>query len=261
MSNVLAIYKREIKSFFVSPIAYGVIAGFLVMSGFFFYITLTQFLDVTYRSTMEAQAAQQLPPPLNVNVMVIPSLFTYFAMIILLMNSLITMKLFAEEKKMMTIELLFTSPITSLQTVLGKFFAGFTLFMIMLLPTISYFLIMDIYGDPELTPIFTGYIGLILLGGVFIAIGIMASSLTENQLVSVAISLSISVLFWISSWPVNLMGTSFLSSIFNYLSLQNHLIDFIGGIINTRDIIYFVSLIVFAIYITYRSLESMRWRS
>ncbi|MCH8286702.1 ABC transporter permease subunit, partial [candidate division KSB1 bacterium] len=149
MTKIWAISLRELRSYFVSPVAYGIIAAFSIITGYFFYVSLSFFLDNSTRIIMEAQMSQQLPPPVNVNTEVVRPLFDNIAFISIFMIAMITMRLFAEEKKMMTIELLFTSPITNFQTIMGKFLAGYLLYCTMLLPTVVYFIILVIFGNPE----------------------------------------------------------------------------------------------------------------
>lgn len=261
MSNIWAIFQRELRSYFVSPLAYGVIAGFLIITGFMFYISLVQFQDLVGRAIMEAQEYRMPPPPINVNEVVIAPLFGNIAFMSLLLLAMITMRLFAEEKKMMTIELLFTSPVTSFQAIMGKFLAGLGLYIIMIIPTSFYCIILVIFGEPEILPILIGYSGLILIGAVLISIGLLVSSFTENQLIAVVLSLSIFLILWMIDWPANVIGQPAVSSLLSYISFPNHFRDFTKGVLDSRHILYFLSIIALSLYLTQRSLESMRWRS
>ena len=261
MNNIWAIAQREIRSYFVSPVAYGIIAGFLIMTGFFFYVQLTYFLDITVRTMMQAQMYGQMPPTVNVNLSVVRPLLGNFAFLSLLMLAMITMRLIAEEKKTMTIELMFTSPVTTFQMVIGKFLAGYTLYVIMISLTSVYFIILAMYGNPSIFPIISGYLGLLLLGAVFTSIGLLVSSFTGNQLVAVALSLSIFLILWVIDWPTNFIGQSTVSSLLSYISLPNHFSDFIKGVIDSKHIVYFLSVIALSLFLTHRSLESMKWRT
>jgi len=261
VSNIWAIFQRELRSYFVSPLAYGVIVGFLIITGFMFYDLLDDFLETARRLAWEAyNVYRTLPPPFNVNEEVIRPLFGIIAFISLLFVAMITMRLFAEEKKMMTIELLFTSPVTTFQMIMGKFLAGFALYIIMLLPTSIYCIILVIFGEPEILPILTGYLGLLLLGAVLISIGILISSFTENQLIAIALSLCIFLLLWMIDRPASGIGQPAISSLLAYISLPNHFNDFTKGVLDSKHILYFLSIIALGLYLTQRSLESMRWR-
>ena len=148
MRHVMAIFGKELRSYFYSPIAYVVIGIVLVISGYFFNGYLSFFLETSYRANMQAQMARTMPPALNVNVYVIRPLFQLLSTIVLFLLPAITMRLYAEEKKQGTIELLMTSPISIFQTILGKFFSALCPFVVMIAPTRSYSIILDAYGDP-----------------------------------------------------------------------------------------------------------------
>ncbi|MFQ6104811.1 MAG: ABC transporter permease subunit, partial [Candidatus Glassbacteria bacterium] len=176
MRNVWAIYRKEMRSYFVSPIAYIILAFFIAISGYFFYGLLVQFLEFSMRSMMQAQYYKMAPPKVNVNEMVIRPLFLNMSIIVLFFLPAITMRLFSEEKKSGTIELLLTSPVTQFQTIIGKFLAGVTLFASMILLTIPLIIVLFMYGNPEYGPVITGYLGLLLFGASFVAIGLLISS-------------------------------------------------------------------------------------
>jgi len=256
--NIIAIFNREFRSYFVSPIAYAVIALFLVIAGYFFYIMLYQFLDWAFRYTMQAQQYRMAPPKLNVNQLVIRGLMHNFGLIMLFIVPAITMKLFAEEKKTGTTELLLTSPLTTTQIVLGKFFAGFGLLLAMIAPTILYMLIIIIWGNPEILPILSGYLGLIFVGSSFVALGLFISSLTENQIIAYVGGLVVLLLFWIIGWS-SIAGSK-IGSVLSYMSLINHLDDFTKGVIDLKHIVFYLSFTTFGLFLTYRSVESMKWR-
>lgn len=260
MRNIWAIFLREFRSYFLSPIAYVVTSIFLVITGYFFYTYLTGFLSYAVQSTMQAQSMRALPPRINVNMLLIQPLFHNFSVVTLFMLPMITMRLFAEEKKSGTIELLLTSPITSIQITLGKFFAGLALFLVMILPTSIYFLILILFGEPEIMPIFTGYLGLILLGAGFVAVGLLISSFTENQIVAGVVSFGFFLLLWVIGWLANYVDPS-TGRILSYISLINHYDDFTKGILDTRHIVFYLSFMTFGLYLTYRSVESVRWRT
>jgi len=258
--TVWAIFLREFRSYFVSPIAYVVTTIYVIITGYFFYTYLTGFLQYAVQSTMQAQAMRALPPNLNVNMLLIQPLFHSFSIVSLFMLPMVTMRLFAEEKKTMTIELLLTSPVTTVQTVLGKFFAGLALFLVMILPTVLYFIILVTFGEPEINPIITGYIGLILLGSGFIAVGLLISSVTENQIIAGATSFGVFLLLWVIGWLANFVEPA-TGRILAYLSLINHYDDFTKGIIDLRNVVFYLSFLIFGLYLTYRSIESIRWRT
>ncbi len=259
MKNILAIYRKEMRSYFISPIAYIILAFFAAIAGYFFYGLLVQFLEFSMRSMMQAQYYRMAPPPVNVNEMVIRPLFLNMSIIILFFLPAITMRLFSEEKKSGTIELLMTSPITQTQTILGKFLAGCSLYAVMIFLTIPFVVILFLYGDPEVGPVITGYLGMLLFGFSFVAIGLVISSLTENQIISAIATFGVLLLLWVIDWMAAYTGPT-LGAVFTYVSVIDHLDDFAKGLINSQDVIFYLSLIGFALFLTYSSMESLRWR-
>ncbi len=260
MRNIGALFQREFRSYFVSPVAYVVISMWVILTGYFFYANLTVFLDYTRNVMMQAQYYQQMPPPVNVNFMMIQPLFHNFSIILIFLLPMVTMRLFAEEKKTMTIELLMTSPITTMQTIIGKYLAAVALYCVMLIPTLIYFLVLAMYGSPEMWPVVTGYIGLLFLGACLIAIGILISSLTENQIIAGAVTMGVFLLLWIVGWMASFVGPS-AGAVINYVSLLNHYDDFTKGILDTKHVIFYLSFVFFGLYLTYRSVDSIRWRA
>ena len=179
MRNFLAVYTKEMRSYFVSPVAYVIAGVFLFLSGYLFRNILMQFNFLCMQFAQQAQymGGQNLPP-LSLNEIVVTQFFGVMDFIWLLVVPMLTMRLFAEEKKNGTMELLMTSPISSLQVLLGKFFACLSLYTIIVALTLVYCLILELYGEPDWGPIFSAYLGYILLGGTFIAVGVLASALT-----------------------------------------------------------------------------------
>jgi ABC-2 type transport system permease protein len=255
MKNIWAISKKEIKTYFTSPIAYVVTAVFLVLVGFFFYSLILWFNSYSMQASRYPEAIQQL----NINQMVYSPLFHNISIILIFVIPGLTMRLFSEEKKRQTDELLFTCPITVNQIILGKFFASlFVLFMMLLLTGILS-LFTFAYGNPEFAPILNGYLGLFLMGAAFIAIGIFFSSLTENQVVSFVLTLGTLLLLWVLSWAGS-SASGMLKDVLNYLSFIQHFDDMTRGILDTTDIVYYLSFIFFGLFLTHSVIQSRRWR-
>ena len=259
MRNVWNIFVKEIQSYFVSPIAYVVIALFLLISGVFFYLILSSFIEFAFRATMQAAQFRQPPPIVNVNQMVIRPLFVNMSVITLFMLPMLTMRLFAEEKKSGTIELLFTSPVTNWQIILGKFAAGFVLYTAMVFGTAVFHIVMFKYGKPEFKPVLSGYLGLLLMGAGTVALGGLISSFTENQIIAAVGTFSAMMLLWVIGFIGNYAGPT-LGGLLTYLSIIEHFDDFSKGVIDTRHIVFYLSLAFFGLYATYQSLESGKWR-
>jgi ABC-2 type transport system permease protein len=255
MRKTLAVLEKELEAYFVSPIAYAVMMVFLLLSGFFFYNILSYFNFQCLQYSQYPYALEQL----NLNEMVMRPLFHNMAIIILLMAPLLTMRLFAEEKRSGTIELLMTSPVTHWQVTLGKYGACLLVYALMLATTFLYTVILVMYGEPDLGPILSGYLGLFLMGAAFLSIGLLASSTTENQIVAAVISFGALLLFYVIGWMSSSVGVT-LGKVLSYLSIVEHLDDFVKGVIDTKDIVYYVSFVFMGIYMSIRSAESSAWR-
>jgi ABC-2 type transport system permease protein len=255
MKNIWAITKKEIKSYFTSPIAYVVITVFLVLVGFFFYSLIWWFNSQSMQMSQNPAYFQQL----NINQMVYSPLFHNISIILLLMLPLLTMRLFSEEKKIGTDELLYTSPISINQIILGKYFASLIVLFIMLLLTGILSLFTFAYGNPELAPLLSGYLGLFLMGAAFIAVGIFFSSLTENQIVSAILTFGALLLFWILNWASYAAG-GIWKDVLNYLSFFQHFDDLTRGILDTTDVVYYLSFAFFGLFLTHSVIQSRRWR-
>ncbi|OLE73907.1 MAG: hypothetical protein AUG12_03280 [Acidobacteria bacterium 13_1_20CM_2_57_8] len=257
MRNVLAIIERELRAYFISPIAYVVLTIFVFLSGIFFRTILSQVMQMGLISQMQAQ--QLGPRPMDMPGMISRGFLSTMSVIMLFMIPMITMGLFSEEKKRGTIELLLTAPLTDLQVILGKFFAAGSFFVILLLTTWIPMSVLYIYGSPASGPILTAYLGLLLYGLSIIAIGLFISSLTENQIIAAVISFGAIMVLWL----VDVMAGSAESTtkeVLTYLSILSHLDDFTKGVLATSHIIFYLSLTLVALFLTYRSVDSLRWR-
>ena len=250
MSTVASIFKREVKSYFSSPVAYIVLVVFLVLSGLFFFIYVHGFVESQYDPRLQSYGRK-----LNLNDFVITPYFGTINILLLLMIPLITMRLLAEEKKNFTSELLFTSPIGSLQIVVGKYLASFFLFIVMLALSYINVGVLQFVGNPDPFVILTGYIGLVLLGGSFLAVGLFASSLTENQIVAAIVSFGLLLIFWIMGATSDPEG-----SVLGYMSIINHFEGFTKGVVDIKDVVYYLSFIFIGLFLTNIVIDSERWR-
>lgn len=255
MKNIRAVCKKEIKTYFTSPIAYVVITVFLLLVGFFFYSLMWWFNSQSIQMSQNPYYLQQL----NINQMVYSPLFHNISIILLLMIPLLSMRLFAEEKKIKTDELLYTSPISVNQIILGKYFASLTVLVVMLLLTGILSIFTFVYGNPELAPILNGYLGLFLMGAGFMAVGIFFSSLTENQIVAAILTFGALLLFWVLNWA-SYSAAGIWKEVLNYLSFFQHFDDMTQGILDTSDLVYYLSIIFLGLFLTHSVIQSRRWR-
>lgn len=257
MKTIFLIAGKEIRSLFVSPIAYVVLTGFLLLGGWFFFNLLFRFtyLLTLYTSFQNPQGLQSL----NLNEHVIAPLLHNLTIVLVIMIPIITMRTFAEEKKNGTYELLLTSPLTVAEIVLGKFLGSLFFIFVMILLTGIYPAILLLYGNPELGILASGYLGLFLLAVVFVSVGLLTSSLTENQIVAAVTCFVILLLLYVLSWPSETTGAT-LGNVLKYLSVIEHFSEMVKGIIDTKNLVYFLSLIFLSLFLTHRSVEASRWR-
>ena len=256
MRNVLAICRRELLSFFVSPIAYFVITGFALLVGFFFFNYLAFFARMYEMSQMMAFRGGQMP---NLNQTVIEGLFQTMIVILVFLVPLLTMRIVAEEKRRGTFELLITSPVSIGEIVLGKFLSLAVVLVAMLLITFIFPLLLMVYGAPEVPPIISGFVGVVLCALGFASIGMAVSSFTENQIVAGVSSMVVLLLLYVIQAPAESLGGT-TAEVLRYLSPIDQVQQFLRGVISLQSITYFASLIVIGLFLSHRALEAHRWR-
>ena len=250
--NILAIAGKELRAYFASPIAYVIIGLFALLFGWFFYVYLRVFVEQSQRMAMGGGTV-------NVNEMMIRGVFHNLAIITLFVMPMVTMRTYSEEKRSGTIELLLTSPITDLEIILGKFLGAVGLFAAMLLVTAVDMAILFRLGNPEWKPVLVGYFGLLLMGGCFLSVGLLISSLTKNQIVAGFMTFAVFLLLWIINWLADSVGPT-ARTMLSFLSITAHFDDFTKGVIDTKHVIYYLSFMTFGLFLTAKSVDSERWR-
>lgn len=254
LAKICTIAWKDYKTYFTSPIAYIVIAGFLLIMSWMFFWNLSHF------NLQNLQYSQmRMGKGVSITEGIIRPLYGNMNVIFLFLVPFITMRLFAEEKKLQTIQLLMTSPITLTEMVLGKFFSAFLLTATMLIITLVYPIILWIFGNPDLGPILTSYLGTMLLVSCYVATGVFFSSMTENQIVAGALTFAAGLFMWLINWASQSAGPVF-SDVLDYLSLIQHYNNFSQGIIDTSDLIFYFSFVGVFLFLTHRILDSYRWR-
>jgi ABC-2 type transport system permease protein len=244
--NIWLIAGKEFRTYLTSPMAYIVTFIFLVASGgfFYYYLKISNYNDTSIRGFVDPLAVFGVPAPGNV--------------LLILFGVVLTMRTMAEEKKLGTWELLLTSPVKDVEIVIGKYLGSMGIMLGMLILTLYYPLLLIGYGDPDIGPLWTSYLGLLLLGSTAISVGIFGSSLTSNQIIAAVVSGAILFGLWLVGWIAGTAPTG-LQKVLSYLSLSAHFAGFEVGIIDTRDIIYYLSVSVLFLYFSVRSIESSRW--
>jgi ABC-2 type transport system permease protein len=257
MRNIVEIYKREIKFYFSTPIAYVVMVIFTAIFGFLYFRNLTYYSELSYQLMQNPNYGQRIDLILGV----FAPLFNSNSIILLMVIPPISMRLFAEEKKSRTIELLFTYPVKDIQIVMGKWFAALTIILLMLLLTApAPFMAFGFAENAEWGPVLAGYLGLFLMGVAFLSLGILISALAENQIVAIIISYGALLGFWFLGWAIDPDSGKQIGKVLGELSIIGHLSNFVRGVINTKDLAYYLLFIFTTVFLTLRVLESKRWR-
>jgi ABC-2 type transport system permease protein len=256
MTPVATMIAKELRSYFVSPVVYVVGAVFLLIVGLLSYLYIV-FAGAQAIQLMQVQGGMA---QLNLNDLVFRNLFSSIRFVLLLTLPILTMRLFAEERKLRTFEFLMTSPISINEIVAGKFMSVFLVFLGLLGFTGLIPLVLSLFSDFDWYPILTGYLGLALLGALFLSVGVLASALTENQIVAAFLSFGILLLLWLLAGLGSLLGDTALGHIISYLSFMEHFDHLARGLIDTKDLVYFVSGLVLMLFLTHRVVEAARWR-
>lgn len=264
MRHTVAIAGRELRSLFASPVAYAILTLFAALAGFFFLTSVLQFQDYLIR-LQQFQLFQQLNE-LNLNDHVLTPFFGVMSVVLLFVIPGITMGLFAAEKTNGTEELLLTSPLTIWELVLGKFLAGVA-FVALLVALVGLFpLLLFLYGDPEPGKTAAGLIGLLLVGFTYVAIGLFASAVTRSQLIAFFVAFVLLMLLWMLSFLADLGaagGASLgggLTELLRYLATADHFEQLLKGLVNTKDVAYFLAAIASFLVLSKAAVESVRWR-
>jgi ABC-2 type transport system permease protein len=251
-----AVLRKELRLYFGSPVAWIVSAFFLVVSGWFF---AQLFFWYTLQSMQSAMNPMALGATLNPTESILRPLFNNMAVVLLFFAPMLSMRLFAEEKRVGTIELLLTYPVRDGEVLLGKFTAALAVYGFTLVLTGLYPGVLAYFARLEWGAVLTGYLGLLLLGGAFLAVGVLVSSLTENQIVAGFVTFGVLIGLWVIGWGADQAG-GIWRTVLQHLSVIEHLDSFGRGVLETKDVVYYASLIALALFCTLRSLESKRWR-
>jgi gliding motility-associated transport system permease protein len=253
--KIWPIFKKEMRLYFSSPVAWVIMTIFLFIAGYFFYSIFAFYTLASMQSAMNPQMGRDL----NVTDSVLRPLFSNMSVILLLLMPLITMRLFAEERRSGTIELLLTYPVRDGAVLVAKYLAALALYALMLGLTLLYPGIVVYFTRVEWGPLLTGYLGLFLMGATFLAVGIFASSLTENQIVASITTFGVLLFLWVVGWSAEYVGGTW-GRVLSHLSLLDHFDTFARGVLDTKDVIYYVNVTIVALFLTLRSLEARRWK-
>jgi gliding motility-associated transport system permease protein len=257
MRNILAVAGKELRSYFHSPIAYLVMAVYAVLCGFFFYSFAATYVVQTFR--MQAMGGMGTPD-MSINDYVIRPLFQgVLTIVLLLLIPLITMRLYAEEKRSGTIELLLTSPVTDFQIIAGKFLGALMLFGTMIVITFAYVSTLFIYGNPSAKPLIAQALGLFLFGASLLALGMWISTFTKNQIIAAVVSFAAFLMIYVLNW-VTAYSSGAVGKVLAYMALTTHFEGFAKGVVDLKDLVYYLSVIALGVFLTARSVEALKGR-
>jgi ABC-2 type transport system permease protein len=256
MTPVSAIMAKELRSYFVSPIVYVVGAVFLLIFGILSYMAVVNAGQQAIRLMQIQGAAAQL----NLNDLVFRPTFYSIAIVLVLILPILTMRIFSEERKLHTFELLMTSPIGTNEIVVGKFLGVYTVYLGLLLMTGLVPLTLSFFCSFDWNPVMTGYLGLALMGALFLSTGMFASALTDNQVVAGFISFGLLLSLWLLGGVGALLGDAPIGKVLSYLSFFEHNDRLFRGLIDTQDLIYYLSGMVMMLFLAHRVVESQRWK-
>lgn len=258
MGNVMAVAGKELRAYFHSPIAYLVMTVWTGLCGFIFYVMTGNLVAQTLRMQMMGGRGA---PPINLNEFIIRNMLQGILMVVLLfLLPLITMRLFAEEKRSGTMELLVTSPLTDLEIILGKYLGALALYAVLIAIAFLYIGLLFIYGNPNAKPLIANALGLLLFGAALLALGMCFSAFTRNQIIAGIVSEIVFLMLWILDWTQS-FSTGRVAGVLSYMSLSTHLDNFAKGVIDLTDVVYFVSLVALGIFLTARSVEALKGRA
>jgi ABC-2 type transport system permease protein len=254
--KIWPVFKKEMRLYFTSPVAYVVIFIFLLIGGYFFFSIFRFFALTSMQATMNPQFARDL----NVTDGVMRPLFSNLSVILLFLVPMLTMRLFAEEQQTGTMELLLTYPIRDGAVILGKYLAAFCLYAVMLALTLVYPAIVFYFARLEPGALITGYLGMLLLGGAFLAVGLFVSSLTRNQILASGGTFLILLLLWVLGWNADAAGGVW-GGLLRHLGILEHNESFAKGVLDTKDLIFYFDMTVMGLFLTLVSLQVRRWKS
>jgi gliding motility-associated transport system permease protein len=260
LRNVGALVEKEWRHYFGSPIAWVGLTMWTLLFGLFYFLVFRRFLEISMTSAQQMEFGGA--PKLSLNDWVISGVLHNMAVVALFITPMLTMRLFAEEKRHGTMELLSTAPITALQIVLGKFLGALSLYAAMIAAGMLNFGLLWMYATvpPEWKPVVTGALGLLLVGACFIAIGLFVSTLTRNQIVAGTLTFGLLLGFWILGWLDDPSAGPITKAV-AYLGLLTHLEELMKGVLDLKDIVFYLTFTFFGLFLAHQSVESQRWRA
>ena len=256
MTPVQSIAAKELRSYFVSPVVYVVSGVFLLTFGFLAYL----YIVFTGAQAIQLMQMQGGTAQINLNDLVFRNLFASMRFVLLLILPILTMRLFAEERKLRTFEFLMTAPVRIIEIVIGKFLGVYIIYLGILLLTTLVPIVLSLFSDFDWYPVLSGYLGLALLGALFLAVGVFASAITENQIVAAFTSFGLLLMLWLLAGLGSILGDTVGGQFISYLSFMEHYDRLVHGLIDTKDLVYYLSGLALMLFLSHRVVDSTRWK-
>ncbi len=256
MKPVTTILAKELRCYFVSPIVYVIAAVFLGLVGLLSYWAVVNASGQALRMMQISNTYAQI----NLNELVFRPVFYSMNLVLMFVLPLLTMRTFAEERKLRTFELLLTSPVGINEIVSAKFLSVVVIYLILLVLTGLIPLVLSAYVSFNWDPIWTGFLALLLQGAFMLAIGVVASAMTENQIIAAFLSFGIILLIWLLGLFATVLGDSTLGQVLSYISFTEHYDRLVRGLVNMKDIVYYLSGMAFMWFTAHQVIDAHRWK-
>jgi ABC-2 type transport system permease protein len=256
MTPVQSIVAKELRSYFVSPVVYVVSGVFLLTFGFLAYL----YIVFTGAQAIQLMQMQGGTAQINLNDLIFRNLFASMRFVLLLILPILTMRLFAEERKLRTFEFIMTAPVRIIEIVIGKFLGVYIIYLGILLLTTLVPIVLSFFSDFDWYPVLSGYLGLALLGALFLAVGIFASAITENQIVAAFTSFGLLLMLWLLAGLGSILGDTASGRFISYLSFMEHYDRLVHGLIDSKDLMYYLSGLALMLFLSHRVVDSTRWK-
>jgi ABC-2 type transport system permease protein len=255
MKATFAIARRELDAYFATPVGWLCLCGFVAITGLFFALMISQY---SYQST-QAAMSPYMAGELTLSEYLIAPFFGNVAVILLLLSPALSMRLFAEDRRQRAFEILLASPISTAEIVMGKYLGALGFLAVLLFGTIHYVGLLYWVGSPDAGVIASSYLGTFLLAAAFLAVGMLASAFTENQVVALVTSFGFLLGLWILSWGESFAGEK-LGAVIGYLSVMHHMEEMSKGLLHLQDVVYYLTFIGFFVFATHQRVEAYRWQ-
>lgn len=255
MKAIIAIARRELNACFATPVGWMCLCGFVLITGFFFALMTTEFSVQATQASFNPYTKDSV----NLTDWLIQPFFGNTAVILLMLCPALSMRLFAEDRKNHSLELLLSSPLSSGQIVAGKFIGVMCFVLVLLAATLPCIALLYWFGSPDTGVLAASYLAMVMMAASFLSLGMLASASTENQVVALVMSFGLLLVLWVLSWANTIAGPG-LGEVLAYLSMLTHIEQLTKGLLHLSDIVYFVSFVGLFLFVTTQRVEAYRWR-